>query len=62
MQEYLPIISLLVLVVVVAIGFIKKINLGFFALGAAFILGTIGVYFVDRAWAYCRWNFSKAAF
>ncbi|MBQ7594456.1 MAG: hypothetical protein IJU48_08915 [Synergistaceae bacterium] len=42
MQEYLPIISLLVLVVVVAIGFIKKINLGFFSLGAAFVLGTIG--------------------
>lgn len=39
---YLPMISLLVLVVVVAIGFIKKINLGFFALGAAFILGTLG--------------------
>ncbi len=42
MQEYLPIISLLVLAVVVAIGFIKKINLGFFALGAAFVLGTVG--------------------
>lgn len=42
MQEYLPVISLLVLVVVVAIGFIKKINLGFFALGAAFVLGTVG--------------------
>ena len=42
MQEYLPVISLLVLVFVVAIGFIKKINLGFFALGAAFVLGTVG--------------------
>lgn len=42
MQEYLPVISLLVLAVVVAIGFIKKINLGFFALGAAFVLGTVG--------------------
>ena len=42
MQEYLPIISLVVLAVVVAIGFIKKINLGFFALGAAFVLGTVG--------------------
>ncbi|MBQ7732390.1 MAG: hypothetical protein IJT58_00010 [Synergistaceae bacterium] len=42
LQEYLPIISLLVLAVVVAIGFIKKINLGFFALGAAFVLGTVG--------------------
>ncbi len=41
-QPYLPVISLIVLAVVVAIGFIKKINLGFFALGAAFILGTIG--------------------
>ncbi|MBQ9595037.1 MAG: C4-dicarboxylate ABC transporter, partial [Synergistaceae bacterium] len=42
LQEYLPIISLLVLAVVVAIGFIKKINLGFFALGAAVVLGTVG--------------------
>ena len=42
MQEYLPVISLIVLAVVVAIGFIKKINLGFFALGAAFVLGTVG--------------------
>ena len=42
LQEYLPIISLLVLAIVVAIGFIKKINLGFFALGAAFVLGTVG--------------------
>ena len=42
LQEYLPIISLIVLAVVVAIGFIKKINLGFFALGAAFVLGTVG--------------------
>lgn len=42
LQAYLPIISLIVLAVVVAIGFIKKINLGFFALGAAFVLGTVG--------------------
>lgn len=42
MHQYLPIISLLVLVVVVAIGFIKKVNLGFLALGAAFVLGTVG--------------------
>ncbi|MBQ7560380.1 MAG: hypothetical protein IJS99_00910 [Synergistaceae bacterium] len=42
MQEYLPIISLIVLAVVVAVGFIKKINLGFFALGIAFVLGTVG--------------------
>ena len=42
MHEYLPVISLVVLAVVVAIGFIKKINLGFFALGAAFVLGTVG--------------------
>ena len=42
LQQYLPVISLLVLVFVVAIGFIKKINLGFFALGAAFVLGTVG--------------------
>lgn len=36
------VISLIVLVVVVAIGFIKKVNLGFLSLGVAFILGTLG--------------------
>lgn len=36
------VISLIVLVVVVAIGFIKKVNLGFLSLGVAFILGTCG--------------------
>ena len=36
------VISLIVLVVVVAIGFIKKVNLGFRSLGVAFILGTCG--------------------
>ncbi len=38
----LSVISLLVLVAVVAIGFIKKVNLGFLSLGVAFILGTLG--------------------
>lgn len=38
----LAVISLIVLVIVVAIGFIKKVNLGFLALGVAFILGTVG--------------------
>ncbi|MBS5130814.1 MAG: C4-dicarboxylate ABC transporter [Lachnospiraceae bacterium] len=38
----LAIISLIVLVIVVAIGFIKKVNLGFLSLAVAFILGTIG--------------------
>ncbi len=32
-------ISLVVLAVVVAIGFIKEVNLGFLSLGAAFVLG-----------------------
>jgi len=35
-------ISLVVLAVVVAVGFIKKINIGFFSIGAAFILGMAG--------------------
>lgn len=35
-------ISLIVLVIVVAIGFIKKVNLGFLSIGVAFFLGTIG--------------------
>lgn len=38
----LAVISLLVLVAVVAIGFIKKVNLGFLSLGVAFVLGTVG--------------------
>ena len=42
MSDYLPIISLIVLAIVVAIGFIKKVNLGFFSLGVAFILGIAG--------------------
>lgn len=36
------IISLIVLVIVVAIGFIKKINIGFLSIGVAFILGSLG--------------------
>lgn len=36
------ILSLVVLAVVVAIGFIKKVNLGFLSLGVAFLLGTAG--------------------
>ena len=35
-------ISLIVLVVVVAIGFIRKVNLGFLSIGVAFALGTFG--------------------
>lgn len=38
----LSILSLVVLAVVVAIGFIKKVNLGFLSLGVAFLLGTAG--------------------
>lgn len=36
------IISLLVLALVVAVGFIKKLNIGFFSIGAAFLLGMAG--------------------
>ena len=42
MTEYMPVISLIVLAVVVAVGFIKKVNLGFMSLGVAFILATVG--------------------
>lgn len=38
----MAVISLLVLVVVVAIGFIKKVNIGFLSIGAAFLLGLAG--------------------
>jgi hypothetical protein len=37
----LSIIGLVILIIVIAIGFIKKINLGFMAIGAAFILAII---------------------
>ena len=36
------ILSLLMLAVIVAIEFIRKVNLGFLALGAAFLVGTLG--------------------
>ncbi len=42
LAPYMPIISLVVLAIVVAIGFIKKVNLGFLSLGVAFILATVG--------------------
>lgn len=38
----LSVISLVVLIVVVAIGFIKKVNLGFLSLGVAYFLGIAG--------------------
>lgn len=38
----LSLISLIVLAVVVAIGFIKKVNIGFFSIGAVFLLGSYG--------------------
>ena len=38
----LDIISLIILAVVVAIGFIKKINIGFLSIGVAFFLGLAG--------------------
>ncbi len=42
LAPYMPAISLVVLVIVVAIGFIKKVNLGFLSLGVAFILSVVG--------------------
>ena len=42
LAPYMPVISLIVLAVVVAIGFIKKVNLGFLSLGVAFILTMVG--------------------
>ncbi len=41
-KEFLPQISLFVLVVVIAVGFVKKINIGFFSIGAAFLLALLG--------------------
>ncbi|WP_432627919.1 SLC13 family permease [Brotaphodocola sp.] len=40
-REFLPQISLLV--AVIAVGFIKKINIGFFSIGAAFLLMLLGM-------------------
>ena len=48
----LSIIALVVLAIVIAIGFIKKVNLGFLAIGAAFILSMIagiGPKYVTKA-------------
>ncbi len=42
LAPYMPVISLIVLAIVVAIGFIKKVNLGFLSLGVAFLLALIG--------------------
>ena len=42
-RQMMPQISLLVLVVVVAIGFIKKVNIGFFAIGATFLLTELAI-------------------
>lgn len=42
MANYIDVISIIFLLVVVAIGFIKKCNIGILAIGSALILGTIG--------------------
>ncbi len=42
MENNMAIISIVVLTIAVAVAFIKKINIGFFAIGAAFILGSFG--------------------
>lgn len=34
-------LSLLVLIMVIAVGFVKKINIGFFSIGAAFLLALL---------------------
>lgn len=38
----MAVVSLIVLVIVVAIGFIKKVNIGFLSIGAAVLLGMVG--------------------
>ncbi len=38
----MAVVSLLVLIVVVALGFIKKVNIGFLSIGVAFLLGLAG--------------------
>ena len=42
-RTFLPQISLFVLVAVIAVGFIKKINIGFFSIGAAFLLALLAM-------------------
>ncbi len=42
-RNFLPQISLLVLVAVIAVGFVKKINIGFFSIGAAFLLALLAI-------------------
>ena len=43
LRTFLPQISLLVLIAVIAVGFIKKINIGFFSIGAAFLLALLAM-------------------
>ena len=42
-RAILPQLSLLVLIMVIAVGFVKKINIGFFSIGAAFLLALLGM-------------------
>ena len=42
LAPHMAVISLVVLAIVVAIGFIKKVNLGFLSLGVAFVLAIVG--------------------
>ena len=42
-RTFLPQISLLVLIAVIAVGFIKKINIGFFSIGTAFLLALLAM-------------------
>ena len=42
-RAILPQLSLLVLIMVIAVGFVKKINIGFFSIRAAFLLALLGM-------------------
>ena len=42
-RAILPQLSLLVLIMVIVVGFVKKINIGFFSIGAAFLLALLGM-------------------
>ena len=42
-RAILPQLSLLVLIMVIAVGVVKKINIGFFSIGAAFLLALLGM-------------------
>lgn len=62
LEPYMPVISLIVLAIVVAIGFIKKVNLGFLSLGVAFALAIFSGQTSSQAAKLVAGGFSSSMF